>query len=109
MPLILNEATLAFCPHMGKIQMISTHPGIIAGGAPVMALGDPTPVIGCAFMEGPVPMPCVTVQWTAPAAQVSVQGVFVLTETSVGLCLNAMEAPQGEAMIDETQPQVQAL
>jgi hypothetical protein len=71
--------------------------------APVLRMSDTCTIAGCAFMIGPVPSPCLTVQWVQAAARVQAGGDFVLNEASVGLCLAATMAPQGAVLIANTQ------
>jgi hypothetical protein len=66
-------------------------------------------VAGCAFNVSGAPSPCVTIAWSAGSAKVKVNGTPVLTQTSVGLCKNAAGAPQGVAIIGNTQTKVKAL
>jgi hypothetical protein len=70
-------------------------------------LSDTFIIAGCAFAPGGVPMPCVTVQWVVGATRVQAGGDFVLTESSVGLCMSA--APQGSVIIAATQPKVSGI
>jgi hypothetical protein len=57
-------------------------------------------------MIGPVPSPCLTVQWVSPALQSQAGSNPTLTEASIGLCLAATQAPQGPVVISATQPRV---
>ena len=49
------------------------------------------------------PLPCLTIQWVTGATQTKVHGIPVLLQTSVGLCLNAFQAPQGPAVVVQAQ------
>jgi hypothetical protein len=60
-------------------------------------------------MIGPVPSPCVQVNWVQPAARSQVGGNPTLTLASVGLCVAATQAAQGAVMIVVAQPQVSGL
>lgn len=63
---------------------------------------DVHPVIGCTFT--PVAYsPCVSIRWVTGATQTQVRGVPVLLQNSVGLCLNAAQAPQGTALVVQVQ------
>ena len=66
-------------------------------------------VAGCVFNVSGSPSPCVTVRWQAGATQVSINGTPVLTQSSVGLCYNAANAPQGSAVIANTQQKASGL
>jgi hypothetical protein len=59
-------------------------------------------------LPGPKPSPCVRIEWTAGASQVTVTGTKVLNQSSVGKCYSAEGAVQGVAMIANTQIQVTA-
>ena len=60
---------------------------------------------GCVFAPGGVPSPCLTIQWVTGATQSKVNNIPVLLQTSVGLCLNSFQAPQGPAIVVQTQTQ----
>lgn len=107
MPALLTSASQMMCPHGG---MITAVPGSARtqAGAPVLRGTDTFLVAGCPFMTGPVPSPCVRVQWLTTAQRVKHGGDFVLdAESSVGMCLAATQAPQGVAIVVETQSRVQ--
>ena len=63
-------------------------------------------IVGCVFAPGSVPTPCLTIQWVTAATQSNVQGVPMLLQTSVGLCLNSFQAPQGTAIVVQTQTEM---
>ena len=101
---ILTTTSTVMCPHGGQVQLITTNIEALVDGAPMLLLTDIHPVVGCPFT--PVAYsPCVTVRWVTAAAQTSVRNVPVLLQTSVGLCLNAAQAPQGTAVVVQTQTQ----
>jgi hypothetical protein len=75
--------------------------------APVLTVSDTFLITGCPFTlptTPPTPSPCVTVQWSAPSANVTHGGAPALTAASVGLCLAATQAPQGSVIVSSTQP-----
>jgi len=97
-PLLL-QSTLVLCPHGGAAQAVPSQSSTRAR-TQVMVAGDTHVVAGCAFtLPGPKPSPCVRIEWSAEAAQVSVGGARVLTHASVGRCLSPEGAPQGTAII----------
>jgi hypothetical protein len=104
---VLTAASTMFCPHGGTVM---ATPGSSTGsaGATILRSSDSFTVVGCAFAPGGVPSPCVTVQWTTTATRVQDNNNPVLTESSVGLCLAATQAPQGPVQIAATQAQVTA-
>ncbi len=77
--------------------------------SPILRGSDTFIVGGCPFAIGPDYSPCITVQWVSTATRVQAGGDFVLNESSVGLCLAATQAPQGVALILQTQPRVEGL
>jgi hypothetical protein len=103
-PPLLTAASTMMCPHGGTVLPVPSSASVSAG-APVLRLGDVCTIVGCTFQISGAPNPCVTVQWTGPAARVTA-GAPVLTEASVGLCLAATQAPQGVVLIAATQPLV---
>jgi hypothetical protein len=103
---MLTVESVLMCPHGGTVQAIPSSTAVQFGGAPAVTATDTFMIAGCAFMIGPVPSPCLTVQWVSPALQSQVNSNQTLTEASVGLCLAATQAPQGPVIISSTQPQV---
>jgi hypothetical protein len=92
------------CPHGGKATVSPGNARVKVGGNYALLVADVMTVAGCPFTTpAGVPMPCVTIQWSAPAAKVTVNGVAVLLQSSQGLCMNAASAPQGSAMLSGVQ------
>jgi hypothetical protein len=105
---ILTTASTVMCPHGGMAQLITTNTEALIEGAPVLLQTDQHPVVGCPFT--PVAYsPCVLIRWITAATQTSVRDVPVLLQTSVGLCLNAAQAPQGTALVVQVQQQGKGL
>lgn len=99
---ILTSAATVMCPHGGQAQLITTNTEAMIDGAPVLLLTDVHPVVGCPFT--PVAYsPCVSIRWLSGATQTSIRNVPVLLQTSVGLCLNAAQVPQGTAIVVQAQ------
>jgi hypothetical protein len=106
----LTTASVLQCPHGGAVSAITTNVVAQAGGAYIVRSSDTFMIAGCSFtLPGPVPSPCMTVQWVTSALMNTVMSDSVLTENSVGMCLAADQAPQGPVMISFTQPQVSGL
>lgn len=103
---LLNTSSLMMCPHGGTVQATSTNTQTKAAGDFVLRVSDVFTIVGCPFVLGVVPHPCVRVQWVVSAARVQAVHDFALTEQSVGLCLAADAAPQGTVQIAFTQPRV---
>jgi hypothetical protein len=96
------------CPHGGLVQLFTSNTQAFVDGAPFLLISDIHPIVGCPFT--PVAYsPCVTIRWVTAATQTIVQHVPVLLQTSVGLCLNAAQAPQGAAIVVQVQQKAKGL
>jgi hypothetical protein len=101
---ILTTASIVMCPHGGMAQLFTTNTEALIEGAPALLVTDMHPVVGCPFT--PVAYsPCVLIRWITAATQTSIRNVPVLLQNSVGLCLNATQAPQGTAIVVQVQQQ----
>jgi hypothetical protein len=103
---ILDETCTILCPHGGTATVVSTDTQASINGPMVLLQTDAMIIAGCVFNVLGVPSPCVTIQWVVAALQVTVNGIPVLNESSVGLCLNALGVPQGPAIVIADQMQV---
>lgn len=101
-PLLTTTSTV-MCPHFGMATLTTGNSQALVEGAPVLLITDLHTISGCAFAPGGMPSPCLTIQWVTGATQTKVSGVPALLQTSVGLCLNAAQAPQGPAIVVQTQ------
>ena len=101
-PLLTSTATV-ICPHGGQALLVPSQTEAVVRGAPVLLQTERHPIVGCPFAPGGVPSPCVSIQWVTAALQARVQQIPVLLQTSVGLCLNVAQAPQGTAIVVQTQ------
>lgn len=108
MSALLTAASTMMCPHGGTVTAIPSQTRASAGD-PILLDSDTFTVAGCPFNIASVPSPCVTVQWIVTVTRVQAGGIFVLNESSVGLCLAATTAPQGAVLIIDTQPSVEGL
>lgn len=105
---ILTTASTVMCPHGGIAQLITTNTEALVDGAPALLQTDVHPVVGCPFT--PVAYsPCLTIRWLTGAAQTSLHGTPVLLQTSVGLCLNAAQVPQGPAIVVQVQQKAKGI
>lgn len=105
---ILTIASTVMCPHGGMAQLATTNTEAIIEGAPALLLTDMHPIVGCPFTPV-VYSPCVVIRWITAATQTSVHNVPVLLQTSVGLCLNAAQVPQGTAIVVQVQQQAKGI
>jgi hypothetical protein len=105
---ILTTTSTVVCPHGGQAQLFTTNTQALVDGAPILLLTDVHPIVGCPFT--PVAYsPCVSIRWVTAATQTLVRHVPVLLQTSVGLCLNAAQAPQGAAIVVQVQQKAKGL
>ena len=89
-------------------QLLTTNTEALIDGAPALLQSDVHPIVGCPFT--PVAYsPCVSIRWVTAATQTSVRNVPVLLQTSVGLCLNAAQAPQGTALVVQVQQRAKGI
>jgi hypothetical protein len=104
----LTAASTLLCPHGGTVTIVPANARAMVAGAPLATAADQFIVAGCAFtLPGPVPSPCVQVQWIMPGTRVLAGGMPALDASSVGMCLAATGAPQGPVSVAATQPRVQ--
>jgi hypothetical protein len=106
---ILTTTSTVTCPHAGQAQLITSNTEAKVEDAPMLLQTDMHSVIGCTFAPGGVYTPCVTIRWVSGATQIQIQGVPVLLQNSVGLCLNAAQAPQGVALVVQVQTQAKGI
>lgn len=100
---MLTTTSTVMCPHAGQATLTTSNTQAIVDGAPVLLMSDQHTIAGCTFAPGGVPSPCVSIQWVTGSTQSKVQDTPVLLQTSVGLCLNALQAPQGTALVVQAQ------
>lgn len=94
------------CPHGGAVAIASTNARVTAGGLPIATIADVFPVAGCAFAQGPQPLPCVSVLWTSAAQRVRINGQPPVLQTSTAVALRADGAANGPATAVATQTRV---
>jgi hypothetical protein len=70
-PIITSSAKI-MCAHGGQVTLIPKQMKVLAGGAPVMCLGDiaGSPIVGCAQPPTPVTVPCLAVASEIPIPMV---------------------------------------
>ncbi|AYF90637.1 hypothetical protein D6Z43_27165 [Pseudomonas sp. DY-1] len=105
---ILTTSSTVMCPHGGTAQLITSNTEALVDGAPMLLQTDIHPIIGCPFTPGAY-SPCVSIRWVSAATQTSIRNVPVLLQNSVGLCLNAAQAPQGTALVVQTQQKAKGI
>ena len=94
------------CPHGAPVQVVPSQSRLRLGGAAALLASDGFVVIGCPFVLGLKPQPCVAVQWVGPAQRVEVGGAAVLLGSSTGLCKSAEGIVQGTVLVSGVQTKV---
>lgn len=102
----LTTNSQIMCMHGGKAILSTKNTKIFADNASVLLESDIHPVVGCPFTVGTKYSPCVRIEWSAGASQVTVDGAVVLVQSSIGKCINAEGVFQGVATIINTQIKV---
>jgi hypothetical protein len=106
---LFHVGATAMCTHGIPVQTISSNVRVLVNGMPVATIADQYLVAGCPFtLPSGTPSPCVRVQWLTPAVRVLVNGQPPILNTSAGLCLSPVQAPQGPPVVAATQPRVVA-
>jgi len=105
----LTASASLLCPHGGKVMPVPGTTQVRIGREPIILAGDSFPIGGCAFVIGPSPHPCMTVEWIVTAQRSTMVQDQPLTTDSVGLCKAADKAVQGPVQIVSTQTAVSGL
>jgi hypothetical protein len=106
---ILTTTSTVMCPHAGQaVLLTTTNTEALVDGAPALLQTDVHPIVGCTFTPV-LYSPCVSIRWVTGAVQTKVREVPVLLQTSVGLCLNAAQAPQGVAIVVQVQQRAKGI
>ena len=99
MPAVLRTLSSIQCPHGGLAILTTANSKARADYGLALLETDVHAVTGCVFtLPNGKPSPCVKIEWKAGAASVKVNGVALLTDSSVGLCYSPENAPQGTAI-----------
>ncbi|MYS89088.1 MULTISPECIES: hypothetical protein [Streptomyces] len=104
---LLDTAAVIGCPHGGRVTA-ATPPagGVRVAGAAVATTAHSYVVTGCPHTVDRVPVPCVTVRWTAGSSGITVDGAPVLLDVSAAQCFTAAFVPQGPPVVQGTQRKV---
>jgi hypothetical protein len=95
------------CPHGGVVSITSSNTHVKAGGDFAALATDTFLISGCPFQipaTPPIPSPCMTVQWLATNVKTKVGGAMTVGMGSAGMCISALQVPQGPVVIGSTQP-----
>jgi len=104
---VLTTTSTIQCPHGGTAILSTGNAKVKADGAFALLESDISTVTGCPFTIGTKYSPCVRIEWSAGAVKVKA-GDAVLVASSIGLCYSPESAPQGVAIISNTQTKVTA-
>ena len=104
----LTTSSQIMCPHGGNAILSTSNTKVYANGTQALLESDIHQVAGCTFFIGTVASPCITIEWSAGANKVKVNGTPVLVQSSMGKCYSAQKAMQGVAIIVNTQMKVSA-
>ena len=109
---ILTVTSTILCMHGGQAILMTSNAKLMVDNVPALLESDVHSVVGCPFQipipAGTKPSPCIRIEWTAGAGQLSVGGVKVLVRSSIGKCFSPEGAIQGVANIVNTQMKVTA-
>jgi hypothetical protein len=104
---ILTAGSTVMCTHGGQAILTTSNSKMMVDNMPALLESDVHTVAGCPFQipigTGTKPSPCVRIEWSAGSVQLTVNGTGVLVRSSVGKCLSPEGAPQGVAIIANTQ------
>lgn len=106
---ILTTTSTVMCPHGGQAQLVTGNTEVLIDGAPALLQTDVFAVVGCPFTTPVTNLPCLSIRWATGATQTKLHGVPVLLQNSVGLCLNAAQAPQGTAVVAQVQQRAKGI
>ncbi len=85
---LLHMGATVMCAHGGQAMPTVTSPRVKVGGQPIVTLGPPYTVAGCAFPPPPAGNgPCVTASFVMGATRVMSMGTPVLLQDSQALCV----------------------
>ncbi len=109
---VLTISSTVLCPHGGSAMLTTANAKMVVDGAPALLESDVHSVAGCPFQipvgTGTKPSPCIKIEWAGGAAQLQVNGVGVLLQSSIGKCSSPEGAVQGIAIIVNTQVKISA-
>lgn len=106
MGFLLDAGATITCPHFGTGSVTPRATRVRLGGKPPLLEDDIVTIAGCSLNVSGAPSPCLQVQWQLPAMRVKVESSAVLLDSSIGLCVNAANAPQGTALVTGFQTRV---
>lgn len=104
---LFHVGAIATCPHAsGQVTTISSNTRVLVSGMPVATIADQYLIAGCPLSASTPPIPCIRVQWIAPATRVLINGQPAILATSAGIAISAQQTPAGPPIVLMTQPRV---
>jgi hypothetical protein len=92
---LLHFGATVLCAHGGQALPTAVVPRVLVSNQPVVTLGAPYTVAGCAFPPPPAANgPCVTAMFVTSATRVLALGLPVLLQDSQAIC-----APTGTPLL----------
>lgn len=87
---LLHAGASVICAHGGRAETTVPYGRVTVSGLPIVLQAAPHSVLGCPFVAGTAPSPCLTASWTSGAVRIKAGGVPVLLQSSQAVC-----APNG--------------
>ncbi|HEY3040675.1 MAG TPA: hypothetical protein VGJ66_18195 [Pyrinomonadaceae bacterium] len=106
-PILTTSSTIT-CTHGGQAILLPANFRVSVDGGFALLESGIYLVIGCPFTVGTKYSPCIRIEWTAGASKLKINDSKVLVRSSIGKCINAEGAPQGVALILNTQTKATA-
>ena len=106
MSFLLHQGAQVLCTHGGQAMPSVPSVRVTLGGQGATSVAAGYTIAGCPFTtpEG-APKPCASVQWTAPATRVRIEGQPALLSASQGLTIGPL-GTQGTPMAVAQQARV---
>ena len=95
---ILTTTSTVTCPHLGKAVLLTSNAVARVAGAAALLMTDLHVVTGCTSTP-----PCVLITWSCGATRMTLNGIPLLLQSSIGTCHNGSLTPQGVAVVAQTQ------
>ena len=103
---LLTVGSQVICAHGGQAKATVPNPRVKVMGQPVVTLGLPFAIAGCANPPPPANVgPCIIGNWVKGALRVKVMGMPVLLQDGIAICV-----PTGTPLtVVLTQPRVKGM
>lgn len=84
---LLHQGAMIQCMHAGQAQPTITSLRVKVSGQPIVTQPGIYSITGCPLNISGAPVPCVTAQWTSAAKRVKSDGMPVLLQDSIAVCI----------------------